>query len=186
MSVRACVTLLAISVAALFGPATLNVGSAGQEAAGDPLEPLRFMIGTWEGAQEGQPGTGKVEREYTGILSSRFVRGQNRSIYPAQAKNPKGEVHEHLDIFSFDKTRGRLVLRQFHVEGFVNQYVADPVSSSGLLVFTSEAIENIPAGWRARETYTVIGPNEFEEVFELAGPGKPFEVYSRARLKRAQ
>jgi len=40
-------------------------------------------------------------------------------------------------------------------------------------VFTSEAIENIPAGWRARETYVVTGPDEFEEVFELAEPGKP-------------
>lgn len=38
----------------------------------------------------------------------------------------------------------------------------------------------------ARETYTVVGPDEFEEVFEIAGPGKPFEVYSRARLKRTQ
>jgi hypothetical protein len=27
--------------------------------------------------------------------------------------------------------------------------------------------------------------DEFEETFELAGPGKPFEVYSRSRLRRA-
>jgi hypothetical protein len=36
----------------------------------------------------------------------------------------------------------------------------------------------------ARETYTILGPDEFEELFELAEPGKPFKVYSRARLKR--
>jgi hypothetical protein len=52
-----------------------------------------------------------------------------------------------------DARRHRAILRQFHVEGFVNQYVADLDSQLDKLVFTSEAIENIPPGWRARETY---------------------------------
>jgi hypothetical protein len=78
------------------------------------------------------------------------------------------------------------VLRQFHVEGFVNQYTADLDPKLATLEFTSEAIENIPPGWRARETYVVLGPDEFEEIFELAGPGKPFELYSRVRLKRVR
>jgi len=155
-----------------------------QLSAGDPLQPLAFLIGRWEGTSEGQPGAAKVQREYTRVLNSRFIRGQNQSLYPPQEKNPKGETHEDLGIFSFDTSRRRAILRQFHVEGFVNQYVADLGSQLGKLVFTSEAIENIPAGWRARETYVVLGPDEFEEVFELAGPGKPFEMYSRARLKR--
>ena len=45
-------------------------------------------------------------------------------------------------------------------------------------------LENIPAGWRARETYKILGPDEFVEVFELAEPGKNFEVYSEARYVR--
>jgi len=52
------------------------------------------------------------------------------------------------------------------------------------IVFTAEGIENIPAGWRARETYKIVGPDEFTEVFELAGPGKDFEVYSEGHFKR--
>jgi hypothetical protein len=104
-------------------------------------------------------------------------------VYQPQDKSPKGETHEDLGLFSFDTTRRRAILRQFHVEGFVNQYVADLDSQPDTLVFTSEAIENIPPGWRARETYVVLGPNEFEEVFERAEPGKPFELYSRARFK---
>jgi hypothetical protein len=78
-----------------------------------------------------------------------------------------------------------LVLRQFHTEGFVNQHVHDP-AQTGKLVFTTEAIEHIPAGWRARETYVAHGTDEFEEIFELAGPGKDFELYSHARLKRVR
>ena len=39
-------------------------------------------------------------------------------------------------------------------------------------------------GYRARETYTYINESEFEEVFEMAEPGKDFVLYSKARLKR--
>jgi hypothetical protein len=77
------------------------------------------------------------------------------------------------------------VFRQFHVEGFVNQYVVDPSSTPARIVMTTEAIENIPLGWRARETY-VIETDRLEETFELAGPGKEFEVYSRNRLTRVR
>jgi hypothetical protein len=158
--------------------------AAGQSNTDDPFQRVSFLVGRWEGTSEGQPGKAAVHREYTRVLNSRFVRVRNRSEYPAQERNPKGETHEDEGFFSFDRARKRLVLRQFHVEGFVNQYVEDGDSSPARLVFTTEAIENIPAGWRARETYVVHGPDEFEEIFELAESGKPFELYSRARLKR--
>lgn len=64
------------------------------------------------------------------------------------------------------------------------KYVEEGEQSGGALAFVSEAVENTPPGWRARESYIVHGPDEFEEVFELAQAGKPFEVYSRTRLKR--
>jgi D-arabinose 1-dehydrogenase-like Zn-dependent alcohol dehydrogenase len=52
------------------------------------------------------------------------------------------------------------------------------------IVFTSESIENIPAGYRARETYKILGPDEFTETFEIAEPGKDFEIYSEGHFKR--
>jgi hypothetical protein len=77
------------------------------------------------------------------------------------------------------------VLRQFHVEGFVNQYVHESTSEDGkTILFVTEAIENIPPGWRARETYILSGPDELVERFELAEPGKDFELYSETRLRR--
>jgi hypothetical protein len=105
---------------------------------------------------------------------------------PTSVETPKGEIHEDEGWFSFDRARKRMVLRQFHVEGFANQYVQNADSAALRLVFTTESIENIPAGWRARETYVVPGPDEFEDVFEFAEPGKEFELYSRARLKRVR
>ncbi|MBI2924128.1 MAG: hypothetical protein HYY24_00290 [Verrucomicrobia bacterium] len=54
------------------------------------------------------------------------------------------------------------------------------------LVFVSEAIENIAPGWRARETCKRASDDEFVETFELAAPGKEFEMFSESRLKRKQ
>lgn len=78
------------------------------------------------------------------------------------------------------------MFRQFHGEGFVNQYVAKPPAASPLaeIVFESEAIENIPAGFRARETHRFPTLDELVEVFEVAEPGQAFAVYSTNRLRR--
>ena len=50
---------------------------------------------------------------------------------------------------------------------------------------TSEAIENIAPGWRARTTYKILGDDEFREEFDLAGPGKDWERYSATDFKRS-
>lgn len=155
------------------------------QSPGDVLRDIAPFVGTWKGTSEGQPGRGTVERTYERALGNRFVRVRNRNVYPPQEKNPKGETHEDEGFFSFDRARKLIVLRQFHVEGFVNQYVQQATPSNPL-IFVTESIENISPGWRARETYTFSGADEFEEVFELSAPGKPFELYSRARLQRVR
>lgn len=77
------------------------------------------------------------------------------------------------------------MLRQFHVEGFVNQYVLESIVDDGrIIVFVTESIENIPLGWRAKETYNVLNNDEFTEIFELAAPEKNFEVYTKNHLRR--
>ncbi len=185
--VRAAGVLVAaaLTLGASFTPVLL---SATRQAAAptDALAPLAGLVGRWAGTTEGQPGKGTVERAYERVLGGRFIQVRNRSTYPPQEKNAKGEVHEDVGFFSFDGARKRIVLRQFHTEGFVNQYVLDPGSAAERLVLVTEAIENIPAGWRARETYVVTGTDQLEEVFELAAPGKDLEPYSRTRLTRVR
>lgn len=146
---------------------------------------MRFFLGSWTGVGHGQPGTSTVEREYQLVLHDRFIEVRNTSTYLPQEKNPKGEVHEDRGLISWDRARRRFVLRQFHVEGFVNHYIADSLAASAdSIVFTSETIENIPAGYRARETYRILGPDEFIERFEMAEPNSAFAVYTEARFKR--
>jgi hypothetical protein len=154
-------------------------------ASADPFASIAGLVGRWTTASEGQPGNGTGEREYERVYSGRFIRGRSRATYPPQEKNPKGEVHEDWGLFSYDRGRKQFVLRQFHVEGFVNQYALDRAASNDkTLVFVTESIENIPAGWRARESYRILNNDEFVEIFELAAPGKEFEVYAENRFKR--
>lgn len=88
-------------------------------------------------------------------------------------------------MISFDRSRKQFVLRQYHVEGFVNQYLNTSTNADDkTIVFTSDSIENIPAGWRARETYKIVSADEFIDVFELAEPGKDVELYCEGHFRR--
>jgi hypothetical protein len=156
-----------------------------QENPKDIWEKFKYFVGTWDGTGQGQPGVSNTHREYQFVLNGRFLQVQHNAVYKPQEKNPKGETHSDWGLISYDRGRKVFVLRQFHIEGFVNQYVLTEASADGkILVFTTESIENIPAGWRARETYRILSPDEFVEVFELAAPGKEFELYSESRHRR--
>lgn len=176
----------ALFVAALLAPAGLAQQSSVQPHT-DPLAPLRFMTGSWRGVNNGQPGEGTSERTYAFELGGAVLAVRNTAVYPPQPKNEKGETHRDAGFFSYDKARKLIVFRQFHSEGFVNQYAQDPAAGGpDTIVFVTEVIENIPPGWRARETYRKTGPDTMIETFELAAPGKPFEVYSECALKRVK
>ena len=156
------------------------------QAKEDPWRAVRFLVGEWQGDSDGEPGKGTVKRSYRFVLHDKFLHEENVSTYPPQPKNEKGEVHEHRSFFSYDRARKAIVLRQFHQEGFVNQYAVLPETKPNTVVFESEALENVPGGWKARESYEVVSPEEFVETFELAQSGAAYQVYSRARFKRTR
>lgn len=79
--------LAAIAVVFLVLPAFM---SGQNKPRPDAWEPLRPLIGKWEGTGKGQPGNSKVEREYWLVLNDKFLHVQNRSVYDPQPKNPKG------------------------------------------------------------------------------------------------
>jgi hypothetical protein len=161
--------------------------ATGQQPDADVWAPVRFMLGEWEGRAAGEAGTGIARRTYEFVIRGRYLHEKNVSTYPPQAANQAGEVHEHWSFFSYDRQRKALVLRQFHQEGFVNQYVMSVAESRpGRLVFTSERFENVGDGWRATETYEIRSPDEFVETFELGAPGKDPKVYSRNEFARVK
>jgi hypothetical protein len=171
---------LAISATACASAsATSDPVAAATPPLDQRLTPLSNFVGRWRGTVSGEPGTGTVERTYTPILQGKFIEERNESNYVS------GEVHHHIAYWSLDRRRGRFVLRQFHQESFVNQFVASTADfAESRLVMESESIENIPPGFRARETYVFNGADAFEEIFEIAEPSAEFTLYSHNRFER--
>ena len=147
--------------------------------------PFNFLVGSWQGSGTGQPGAGQYLRSYEFILNHNFLHVRNKSTYPPTEQYPNGEVHEDWGFISYDKSRKAYIYRQFHIEGFVNQYILESVSPDlKSFSFISEAIENISAGWRAKESYLVVSADEFIETFALSEPGKDFEIYTECHLTK--
>jgi len=151
----------------------------------DAWQPFRYFVGSWEGAVAGKFGKGSIEREYRFVLDGAFLQVEHNAVYEPREKYPQGEIHKELGFFSLDRATGTYVLRQFHNETIVNEYVLERISPDGqTIVMVTRHIENYKPGWRARETYKIVGPDEFIEVFELAPPGKPFQVYVENHFRR--
>lgn len=147
--------------------------------------PFKNLAGDWEGMGEGVDGNGEITVSFNFIFGNRYLEMKNKSVYPPKEGEKVGYVHEDIGYISYDSGRKKFIFRQFHIEGFVNQYVLESISTDGkTIVFITEQIENLPAGWKAKETFQVTSGNEFTEIFELAEPGKDFTVYSKTVFKK--
>src|SRR5689334_13756947 len=83
--------------------------------------PMRYFIGSWVGTGEGESGVGRYERNYQWALNGNFIQVRNKTAYAPQEKNPQGEIHEDIGFINYNQLEKKFMLRQFHVEGFVNE-----------------------------------------------------------------
>ena len=138
-------------------------------------------VGDWTGRGTGKPGLSSVEQSFTLTLADQFIE------IMTQEANPSGEVHEELGLIGFDQARSQYVLREFHVEGFVNQYLLEETTSDeSKLRFVTESMENMPPGWRGRTTLEILSGDSFREIFELAGPGEGWTCYITIEFQRVK
>ncbi len=166
--------------------ASTAASSPAQHGREDRLAAIAWLSGPWAGVGEGRPGSSTSTRHAERIQGGRFIRIEGRSVYPPQDGNSAGEIHSSLDVWSFDRRRNLLVLRQFDSLGFVSTYVQDrAASANGRIVLNSEQFENVPAGWRGRYTYEHPAADEYRELFEL-DTGNGFETYVSNRFLRSE
>jgi hypothetical protein len=172
---------------------TMPAAAAAQANAPTPQKdadiwaPFRYFAGSWQGKGEGKNGVSRGKLTFQFILRDKFLQAKNETRFDPQGKNPKGKVHEDFGIFSYDQARACYVYRQFHVEGFVNQYICKKILDEGkTLIFVSERLENLPPEMKARLTYKILNPSEFQMTFDLAMPGSDYECYSTGVLKRVR
>jgi hypothetical protein len=151
----------------------------------DVWKPFELFVGTWEGKGEGKSGVSEVTKEFQFVLGGKYLRMTTKANFKPQEKNPKGEVHEDFGYISFDRSRKKFVFRQFHIEGFINQYVLESISDDGKTVrWVSEKMENAPPSWRVELIYTIKNDDTLEESFNLGMPDRAFECYNLNRLRR--
>ena len=171
----------------LFLTITITAIAFNAIAQTDPWATVRVFEGKWEGSITGTPGKQFSSREYHFELDGKFLSQRDRSVYEPKSPGAKPETREDFGFFSYDSSLKKIVWRQFHSEGFVNEYTLDSVSADGKsFEFVTTKIENQPQGFRAKKVYRLVSANEIEETFWLAPPGKGFEEYTLAHLKRVK
>lgn len=172
--------ILSTLLAGLLFLALPSPGGGAERSADETFDPLRYFEGEWKGDGQGPGGANVLERTYEFVLDGKYLYSENTGTF-------ESEVHRNRDYFSYDRLRETFVLRQFHVEGYVNQYTCEiSEAEPHTYVFTSEQIENLEKGWRARLTLTIVGPDEYTETFELAQPGGEWFQLTNGRLKRVK
>lgn len=165
----------------VFSPSILVVAHTGDKV--DVWQPLKFLEGRWEARSEGSI----VTQEYQFILNRKYLQMKTKAVFEPTEKNPEGEIHEDMGIFSYDHSRKKFMLRGFYVEGFVNQYVLQDIPEDGeSYTFITELIENAPLGTKTKLVFKVIDEDEIEQSFHVAWPGKEFDCYSINTLKRKE
>jgi len=120
-------------------------------------------------------------------MNDQYLRMTTRSVFAPQEKNPKGEIHEDVGFFSYDKFAQKFVLRSFYVEGFVNTYHLNYLSEVGdTLIFEAVDIENGPEGTRARLTFIKLDDGRLEQKFFVAFPGQDLSCFSTNILNKKE
>jgi len=126
-----------------------------------------------------------IESEFNLVMNGKYIIVINDSKFKPTEKNKEGENHVDWGIISYDKSRNKIVYRQFNNEGYVNQYILnDSLSNNTVLIFETENIENFVEGGKARLTIKKISQNELETIFDVSLPGRDFACFGMNKLKR--
>ncbi len=173
-----CGVLASCAIASAAGVA---LGAEAAAAPALPLEPLRFLVGTWQGEAGGEPGQGSGSATFAFDLDGRVLVRRSRTTYPPADGKP-GIVHDDLLVIHAAQGGG-LEAVDFDNEGHVIEYTV-AVSPDGKRVeFTSEPEPSSPT---FRLTYSQVDANTVDTAFAIAPPGSPtaFRTHVTGRTHR--
>ena len=149
-----------------------------QPADSDPLAPLQFLVGEWQGQGSGKPGdstAGGFTYDYD-VQKHVLVR-KNFAEYAS--KNERG-AERHEDLMVIYPENGALRAMFWDNEGHVIRYLVT-TPAANLVVFTSEQ-GSVP---RFRLSNKMENENTMSIVFDIQGPGdKGFKRYIEAKATK--
>jgi len=153
---------------------------------GNKFKRFDSLIGNWKGLGIGAANEkSTIKSEFNFVLGDKFIEVINDSKFEPTAKNPEGKHHVDKGFISYDATRNLFVFRQFHIEGFVIQYIlVDSLSSNSKIVFESEKIDNFIRGGKARWSITKVTASAIVTTFDVSMPRKGYERFGENKLIR--
>jgi len=153
----------------------LCMGASGMAAAED-WGPVQFLVGEWHGTGTGGPGDGGGGFSFLPDLQAKVLVRKSFAEYPAQNGRP---AFRHDDLMVVYRESGALRAIYFDSEGHVIRYGVQAVDGGAAFVSEGGA-----TGPRYRLTYIREGATAVRFKFEIALPGKDFQSYIDARLRR--
>lgn len=149
------------------------------------LQSFDFLIGQWQGIEQGMAGEGIGFRTYAYDLGGNYIFSENISTFPKSEKLPEGEIHRDRGVMSFNSNLSKVIYREFHVEGFTNVFeYQEEESTDKKMVFITREIENNPGNWVAKLIWKKVSDNAFSEEFYIAMDGTQFVLFIKNEWKR--
>lgn len=168
-------------VMALLAPGAPRA-AAQAPAKPDPWSAYRFLIGTWSGDQNGQPGNTTGTATFRLELDGRILVRTNRTSVPARGSSPAYTHEDRLVVFR-DAPGEPARAIYWDNEDHTIEYDVSVAADGRTVTLVSKAG---PSATRFRLVYTRLGPDTVEVRFEMAPPGSPeaFKGYLRGITKR--
>jgi hypothetical protein len=154
-----------IVIAALLGGGV--AAAALHMPAPGPLDPLSFLLGTWEGVGSGKPGEATGQATFAPGLQGRIMTRTSYADTPATSTAPASRHDDLLIIYAAED--GRLRADYWDNEGHVIRYAVS-VPSARSAIFVSDIVTGAP---RYRLTYQMGADGALRGTFAVAPPGKP-------------
>jgi hypothetical protein len=171
------------------GPQSPAVPPGADEAAVHPdLEPLRFLLGRWEGA--GVVGYPTIESTRFGQEITFGHNGKPFLTYSGRAwqLDEEGRIGRPLALetgFWRPQPDGQLEVLLTHPTGiteiYLGQVTGTKIEMATDAVMRTATAKEVTAG---RRLYGLVGP-DLAYAYDMAAMGQPLQAHASAQLKRA-
>jgi len=148
---------------------TLSNLSAQQPVKDADWSAYNFLIGQWAGEGNGAPGQGTGIVTFSYDLQKRVIVRRNETNFP---KTDKAPAFSHNDLMVIYQQGDKTLATYWDNEGHTINYTVTFSADAKKLYFTSDIIPQAP---RFRLVYDKLGENRYNNIFEIASPGKPEE-----------
>jgi len=144
-------------------------------------EAWKFLLGEWEGGNEGDPGEGSGRFSFSFDLDKNILVRKSCTIFPDTKERP-GFTHDDLLIIYVDSSGIKRAI-YFDNEEHTIHYEVNVSPDQKKITLESSPVPSMP---QFRFTYIKTGEDRLDARFEMTPPGVPgaFFVYLEGTSRR--